>query len=268
MKAAGRLVDQPADAGRGADPSGGALAGQRRRWASAPAARRGSSRPRDQALEMSTPMLSSVILSVSLACHAGLSPAYPFGTREKTGAILLRHGPSRPARDDPPPPLRGVGLSAAPASHRSPRLAITTSARARRPKGATHSRRAPSGRDRAPRTRLIRDPADCFAPLEESAPRTALAGAPVAPRAVRSPERQRGGRGGAAWADGANPAAPAWAGALQTRLPGAGRRGRICRRTNPASECGRREHWAEAIRRSSYHASALRGRTRPDQSLA
>ena len=77
-----------------------------------------------QALEMSTPMLSSVILSVSLACHAGLSPAYPFGTREKTGAILLRHGPSRPARDDPPPPLRGVGLSAAPASHRSPRLAI------------------------------------------------------------------------------------------------------------------------------------------------
>ena len=100
-------------------------------------------------------MLSSVILSVSLACHAGLSPASPFGTREKTGAILLRHGPSRPARDDPPPPLRGVGLSAAPASHRSPRLAIRQARERGRPRGAGHRRR-PVIRARLPGGRVHR----------------------------------------------------------------------------------------------------------------
>ena len=47
-------------------------------------------------LDMSIPMVAFTCLFLTLSCHAGLQPKYPFRSVEKTEATKLVHGPLRP----------------------------------------------------------------------------------------------------------------------------------------------------------------------------
>jgi hypothetical protein len=46
--------------------------------------------------EMSIPMVSSMCLFLTLSCHAGPKPKYPFRFQKKTEVTLLSDGPHRP----------------------------------------------------------------------------------------------------------------------------------------------------------------------------